>query len=75
MNKVIPLIAFGLAFIVGGLYWSLWNDNFDSLDSIIIEDEYYELASFFWRIIPAAIIFVGIMCLISAGVSNRREVY
>ena len=73
MSKVIPLIAFGMTFVLGGAYWVLWDDSQSYLDSILIEDEYYELISFGWRMIPAVIIMVGVMCLIAAGVSSRRE--
>lgn len=78
MSKVIPLVMFGMAFILGGIYWHLWDDSIAVLDSILIEDVYYDLISFIWRLIPPAIIVVGIMCLIAAGIAaqkSREEIY
>ncbi len=72
MSKVVPLIMFGLAFVVGGLYWALWNDSYGYLDSILIEDKYYSLIDFGWRMIPPVILFIGIMCLIAAGITAHR---
>ena len=78
MSKIAPLVLFGLAFVVGGMYWSLWNDSWDAFDNIVIKDSYYELINFGWRMIPAVILIIGIMCLISAGILSRRgreEIY
>lgn len=42
----------------------------------MINDVYYELAFFIWRMIPVVLLLVGIICLILAGVSavGSREV-
>lgn len=73
MSKVGPLIIFGLTLTVGGAYWALWDASRGYLDNVLIEDMYYELMYFGFRAIPAVILIVGIMCLISAGVSIRNN--
>jgi len=73
MSRVGPLVVFGLTLIVGGMYWMLWDGSRDFLDNILINDEYYILMYWVWRVIPAIILFVGIMCLISAGIGMRRR--
>ena len=73
MGKVIPLIAFGLTIFVGGLYWAVWNGSRTYLDNFVIVDEYYELMYFGWRMIPAVMLIVGLMCLIAAGVMARSQ--
>jgi len=71
--RIIPLIVFGVTLVVGGLYWTLWDGARDFLNNILIEDSYYTLIFFVWRMIPAIIIMIGIMCLIAAGISKARE--
>lgn len=73
LSRAVPLIAFGVALIVGGLYWAVWNASRDYLVDFIIVDEYYTLILWLWRLIPIAIIVVGIMCLVAAGIGGRRE--
>lgn len=73
MSRVGPLVVFGLTLIAGGMYWMLWDGSRDFLDNILIADEYYTLMYWVWRVIPAIILFVGIMCLISAGIGIRRR--
>ena len=73
MSKVIPLIVFGFTLIIGGLYWTLWDGSREYLNNILIEDAYYILMRHVWAWIPAILIFIGIMCLISAGISKTRE--
>jgi hypothetical protein len=73
MSKVLPLIAFGFLFILGGSYWMLWDESMEYIEEFSLGDEYYELISFGWRMIPAVIIFVGIMCLITAGIKGTRN--
>ena len=73
MSRVGPLIVFGLTIIAGGAYWMLWDDCRSYLDNILIQDEFYLLMYWIWRVIPAILIFVAIMCLISAGIGIRRR--
>jgi len=73
MSRVGPLIIFGVTLLVAGGYWTLWDASRGYLDNILIEDVYYELMYFGFRALPAIIMIVGIMCLISAGVSIRSS--
>ena len=77
MSRVVPLLIVGITLFIGGLYWSLWNDASTYLDNFVVHDEYYELVSFIWRMIPAVLLFVGVICLILAGISaaQRTEVF
>ena len=77
MSRVLPLIVLGITLFVGGLYWMLWNDSTTYLDNLVINDAYYTLASFIWRMIPAVLLIVGLLCVIMAGVNATRnnEVY
>ena len=75
MSKTGPLIIFGITLTVGGLYWSLWDASRSYLDNILIEDVYYELMYWGFRMIPAVMVIIGIMCLIAAGISmSQKEV-
>ena len=74
MGKAGPLIVFGLTLVAGGVYWAVWDGCRSYLDNILIQDVYYELMYWGFRAIPVILLIVSIMCLISAGVSGRREV-
>lgn len=71
MGKVGPLLVFGLALTVGGAYWALWDASREYLEDFVISDAYYELMYWGFRVIPAVLMIVGIMCLIAAGVAAR----
>ena len=73
MSKVVPLIIFGVTITVCGVYWALWDGSREYLDSILVEDAYYTLMYFGFRVLPIILIFIGIMSLIAAGVSKSRE--
>jgi hypothetical protein len=73
LSRVVPLIAFGVALVVGGFYWAVWEGSRGYLEDFVIADEYYNLGLLIWRIIPIVIIGIGIMCLIAAGMGGRRE--
>ena len=73
MSKVGPLIIFGITLIVGGAYWTLWDASRSYLDSLVINDVYYELIYWGFRVIPAVMLIVGVMCLISAAISTREK--
>lgn len=73
-SKVAPLIVFGITFVVGGLYWAVWDGSRYLLDNILVEDVYYTWMYWGWRMIPAVLLIVGIMCLISAGINSRTQV-
>jgi len=72
-SRVGALVIFGVTLLVGGAYWALWNASRSYLNNILIEDSYYELMYFGFRAIPAILMIVGIMCLISAGVNIRSS--
>ena len=73
MSRIGPVIVFIFTIVVAGLYWATWDACRSYLDSIVINDPYYILMYWIWRMIPAVILFIGIMCLISAGISRGRE--
>lgn len=73
MSRVGPLVVFGLTFVVGGMFWALWDGSRSAFDSILVADEYYTLIFFIWRMIPVILLIVGIMCLVSAGIAKARE--
>jgi len=72
-SRVGPLVLFGFTLIAGGMYWMLWDSSREYLDNLLINDVYYQLIYWGWRVIPAILIFVGIMCLLSAGLTHSRE--
>lgn len=75
MSRVLPFLAFGMTMIVGGMYWMLWDDSRSYLDFLVVNDAYYELAYFLWRMIPIMLLIVGIIFLIVAGVNaSKKEV-
>lgn len=75
MSKIVPLIAFGFGLIGVGAFWSLYNDCLSYFDFLVINDVYYELMAQGWKVMPIIFVLVGIMCLISAGVSATRTTY
>ena len=72
LGKVIPLIAFGITVFLGGLYWHLWDDSRTYIDQFVVNNEYYTLMYWLWKMLPAVMIIIGLICLISAGVSASR---
>jgi len=75
LSRVLPFLAFGMTMIVGGMYWMLWDDSRSYLDFLVVNDAYYELAYFLWRMIPIMLLIVGIIFLIVAGVNaSKKEV-
>ena len=73
MSRAGPLIVFGLFLIVCGMYWNLWDGARSYLDNLVINDEYYQLMYWGWRIIPAVLVIMGIISLVSGGMSVQRE--
>jgi len=76
LSRAAPLLIFGITLFVGGLYWALWNSSKSYLDFLVVDDAYYQLAFFIWRIIPVVMLVVGIICIIVAGIgaAQRTEV-
>lgn len=74
MSRVGPIIVFIITIVAGGIYWATWEGCREYLDDLLIQDVYYELMFFVWRMIPAVLIFVGIMCLIVAGMGRSKQV-
>ena len=72
MNRIIPLIGFGLGLITVGGFWTLYNDSLSYFDFLVINDAYYQLMALGWKVMPTIFILVGIFCLIAAGVSSSR---
>ena len=70
MSKVGPIIMFGFTIAVAGLYYAVWEGSRSYFNNLIINDIYYELIYWGWRMIPAVLLIVGIMCLIMAGISE-----
>lgn len=75
MNKVTPLIGLGLGLIVVGAFWSLYNDSLSYFDDFVIDNEFTTLFELGWESIPIIFLFIGIMCLIAAGVSASKSDY
>jgi len=73
LSRAGPLIVFGLFLIVCGMYWNLWDGARSYLDNLVINDEYYQLMYWGWRIIPAVLVIMGIISLVSGGMSVQRE--
>lgn len=73
MSRVGPIVLFIFTILAAGMYWATWDACRSYLDSIVINDSFYILMYWIWRLIPAVVLFVGIMCLISAGISHSRE--
>jgi hypothetical protein len=71
MNKVGPLILFIVTLFVGGIYWATWEGARSYLDSFVIQNEYYILMSWGWRLVPAILLVISIICLIVAGLSGK----
>jgi len=67
------LIIFGVTIIIGGMYWALWDGTRSFISFLVLNDVYYELAFFIWRMIPIVMLFVGILCLIVSATSIRNE--
>ena len=72
MSRVGPLIMFGIAIFVCGLYWALWDGARSYLDFIIVNDVYYELIAWLFQMIPAVLLFVGIICIIVGSIGAVR---
>jgi len=72
MGKAGPLIVFAITIVAGGIYWALWDACRSYLDNILVDDVYYQLMYWGFRAIPAILLIVGIMCLISAGIASRK---
>ena len=75
MNRIIPLIGFGLGLITVGGFWSLYNDTLSYFDFLVMNDPYYEFMALIWKVMPLIFILIGIMCLIGAGVSATKTTY
>jgi len=74
LSRVGPLILFGFTIVAGGLYWALWDSCREYLDSILIQDVYYDLMYWGFRIIPAVLLIIAIMCLIASGIGRSKQV-
>lgn len=72
-SKAGPLIIFGLTIVAGGLYWAIWDSSRSYLDSIVLQDVYYTLMYWGFRMIPAVLLIIAVMCLIVAGTSSREH--
>ena len=83
MNKIIPLIAFGIGLLVLGLFWHLYNDVFlMSIQKYVLtsytawgvsytHDKYFDFMYMIWRLLPWICVFVGILLLLAAGASSN----
>jgi hypothetical protein len=82
LNKIIPIIGFGVGLICLGLYWHLFNDVFLMTISPYVlhtytafgvsytHDKYFDFMYMIWRLLPWICIIVGVILLIAAGVSS-----
>jgi len=74
LSRVGPLIVFGLTIIAGGIYWALWDASREYLDSILVEDMYYTLMYWGFRMIPAVLLIIAIICLIASAMGKSKQV-
>jgi len=74
LSRVGPLIVFGLTIIVGGIYWALWDASREYLDNILVEDIYYTLMYWGFRMIPAVLLIIAIICLINSAMGRSKQV-
>lgn len=68
------LVGFGIGFIVAGLIYSFLEDVFNRyiLQYVVnTNDPYYRAEALGWDVIPYVLLFVGIICLIVAGLGSR----
>jgi hypothetical protein len=81
MGAVAKIVAFGVGLFAGGLFWKLGEDILTSYFVQYIyntTDPYYLASNLIWQMIPYALIFVGVLCLILAGfldTATRSVVY
>lgn len=70
------LLAFGVGFIGGGLYYRIYNDVITRyIEPYIVDSEgvYYLGSQLIWDMFPYLLILVGIAFLIMAGFAARNR--
>jgi len=82
LNKVIPLLSFGIGLLCLGLYWHLYNDvltiyiapfvlhDYTAFGVHYTHDKYHDFMQMIWSILPWILMMIGIVLLIAAGVSS-----
>lgn len=85
MNKIMPIIGFGVGILVLGLYWQLFNDvllihisqyfmpSYVAFGTLYVSDKYFEFMYMLWRIMPWICMFVGLLLLVSAGAGTSND--
>ena len=73
MNKILPLLAFGLGLIGAGSFFTLFDESLSYFTEFIIEDKYYLFMESIWSVFPAIIIFIGIIFLVVVGVEASKK--
>jgi hypothetical protein len=82
MNKIIPLVGFGVGLMVLGLFWHLYNDvltmsimpyiltNYTAWGVSYTHDKFFDFMYMVWRILPWICMGVGVLLLFAAGSSS-----
>lgn len=85
MNKLIPLLGFGVGLLVLGLFWHLYNDvfemallpyvltNYTAWGVSYTHDKYYDFMYMVWRLLPWFCMGIGILLLFAAGASASGD--
>jgi len=80
LNKVIPLLAFGIGLIVLGLWWHFYSDvinmfilpyalhDYTAFGVHYTHDKYFDFMYMVWRIMPWILLVLGVFLLLLAGV-------
>jgi hypothetical protein len=85
MNKVIPLLSFGIGLMCLGFYWHFYNDvltlhlapyflhSYTAFGVAYTHDKYFDFMYMIWRLIPWIFVIIGIVLLIAAGTSSHSD--
>lgn len=78
MSKVVALVALGVGLIGAGFFYQLFDDVINTYITPYIRPSIYNTGeAFLWDMIPWLLVFIGIICLILAGIlkgSNKTMV-
>ena len=69
----IVFVSVGLGLLVGGLYWHLWDDSSEYLNSFVVAGAYSDMVQLIWDMIPVILVILGVLCLVMAGKSSRTR--
>lgn len=74
MGRVGALAALGIGFVGFGFFYRIFTDVVNTkIAKYILSNEYYNMSSWFWDILPWVVVIIGVICLIGAGASSRNS--